>query len=78
MICFAGCDDQDNFRYCDRDSGTMLANGLNHAFGLRSFGGPSGVICVIGVGLAMTVGMLNIFKKMVNAMGLRNGECESE
>ena len=56
----------------------MLANGLNHAFGLGSFGGRLGMICVIGVALTMTVGVLNIFKKMVNAMGLRNRECKSE
>jgi hypothetical protein len=78
IICFAGCDDENNFRYCDRDSGTVLANGLNHAFGLGSFGGRLGMICVIGVALTMTVGVLNIFKKMVNAMGLRNRECKSE
>jgi len=42
MICFTGCDDGDNFRYCRRDGGAMLANCLNDAFGLvglrRRFG----------------------------------------
>ena len=45
-ISFAGCGDEDNFLYRDRDGGTMLANGLDHAFRLGSFGGRFGMIVV--------------------------------
>jgi hypothetical protein len=56
----------------------MLAKGLDYAFGLLSFGRCLGIIRVIWVDRAISVGVRSIFKKMVNAMGLCNRERESK
>jgi hypothetical protein len=73
----SGCDDR-NFCYRDRDGGAMLANSLNHTFRLRGFGRRFGMIVVIRIGLAMMVRVVDVLKKMVNAMGLCRGDSQNE
>jgi hypothetical protein len=77
-ISFAGCSDDWNFGYRDRDGGTMLANSLDHAFRLRGFGRYFGVIVMVRVGVNMTVLVIESFKKMVNPMRLRRRQSQNE
>ena len=75
--------DDGNFRYLHRNDGTMLADTLDYTFRLRSFARSLrvpvlGVIVVPWLGLTVTVLMFDILKKMVHAMGLRDGESESK
>ncbi|HTN72692.1 MAG TPA: hypothetical protein VMO00_16545 [Methylomirabilota bacterium] len=52
----------------------MLANALHHAFRLGNFTGRFGMTVVVRIGLAVMVRAVDVLKKMVNAMGLCDGE----